>query len=138
MTTKIGKSAGLDEISSEKLKALGSDFVAILFKFFNQLYDEGALPKEMSKLVFLPLPKTTGTLRFEEHKTKSLMLHLTKILIKVLCRRNKPKIDNQLNTQDGLLRSDSETLFHTRNSVYPLKCMLMLHGNVERYIFVLG
>ena len=75
------------------------------------------MPDEMSKSVFIPLSKKSGTLLCEEHRTISLMSHLTKILLKVLMRRNKSKIEAELSDTQFGFRPDCGT----RNAVFTLK-----------------
>ena len=83
----------------------------------NQIYNQGVLPEEMCQSVFVPLPKKPGTLLCEEHRTISLMSHLTKVMLKVLGKRIKPKIETELNVSQFGFRSDCGT----RNAVFVLK-----------------
>ena len=87
--SKVGKATGLDNISCEMLKTLGQDGISVLCKLFNEVCNQGVLPEEMCQLVFVPLPKKPGTLLCEEHRTISLMSHLTKVLLKVLATHIK-------------------------------------------------
>ena len=99
------------------LKTLGQDGIGVLYKLFNQIYNQGVLPEEMSHSVFVSLPKKPGTLLCEEHRTISLMSHLTKVLLKVLGKRINPKIETELNVNHIGCRSD----YGTRNAVFVLK-----------------
>ena len=71
----------------------------------------------MCQSVFVPLPKKPGTLLCEEHGTISIMSHLTKVMLKVLGKRIKPKIETELNASQFGFRSDCGT----RNAVFVLK-----------------
>ena len=114
---KVGKATGPDNSSFEMLKTHGQDGVGVLCKIFNQIYNQGVLPKEMCRSVFIPLPKKPGTLLCEEHITIILMSHLTKVMLKVIGKRIKPKIDTELNVDQFGYRSDCGT----RNAGFVLK-----------------
>ena len=42
------------------LKYLGEDGVTILCEFLYEVYEKGKMPDEMTKLMFIPLPKKNG------------------------------------------------------------------------------
>ena len=115
--SKVGKAMGPDNIGCEILKTFGQNSVRVLCKLFNQTYNQGVLPEEMCQSVFVPLPKKPGTLLCEEHGNISLMSHLTKVLLKVLGKRIKPKIQTELNANQFGFRSD----YGTRNAAFVLK-----------------
>ena len=71
----------------------------------------------MCQSVFAPLPKKPGKFLCEEHRTISLMSHLTKVLLKLVGKRIKPEIETELNANQFGFRSD----FGTRNAVFVLK-----------------
>ena len=99
------------------LRTLGQDGVDVLCKLFNQICNQWVLPEEMCQSFFVPLPKKPGTLLCEEHRTISLMSHLTKVMLKVLGKRIKHKIETELNVSQFGFRSDCGT----RNAVFVLK-----------------
>ena len=115
--SKVGKAMGPDNISCEMLKALGQNGVGILCKLCNQINTQWVLPGEMCQSVFVPLPMKPGTLLCEEHRTISLMSHLTKVPLKVRGKRIKPKIETELNASKFGFRSDCGT----RNAAFVLK-----------------
>ena len=88
-------------------------FVNSLIKYTTK----GVLPGKMCQSVFAPLPKKTGKFLCEEHRTISLMSHLTKVLLKLVGKRIKPEIETELNANQFGFRSD----FGTRNAVFVLK-----------------
>ena len=73
---KVGKAAGLDNISCEMLRTLGQEGIGLLCTLFNQIYSQGILPEEMCQSVFVLLPKKPEILLYEVHRTISLMSHL--------------------------------------------------------------
>ncbi|GFS22699.1 craniofacial development protein 2-like [Elysia marginata] len=54
---KNGKAPGLDNISTEILKALGDFGIVKLPEIFNHIYDSGHLPEDLLQSVFITLPK---------------------------------------------------------------------------------
>ena len=78
------------------LRTLEQDGVGVLCKLFNQIYNQGVIPEEMCQSVFVPLPKKPGALLCEEHRTISLISHLTKVILKVLGKRIKPKVETEM------------------------------------------
>ena len=123
---KVGKATGPDNINCEMLKTLGQDGVGVLYKLFNQINNQGVLPEEMCQSVFVPLPKKLGTLLCEEHRSINLMSHLTKVLLKVLGKRIKPRRVTELNASQFGFRSDCGTknavLFYKTSVNDQLKC----------------
>ena len=74
---KVGKAMGIDEISTEGLKALVEENVDALTRFCNSIYNSGHIPTEMEKSIFIPLPKKPKTQTCTVYRTISLMSHVT-------------------------------------------------------------
>ena len=64
----------------------------MLTDFLNAIYDSGEIPSDLSKSIFIALPKKPGATECESHRTISLMSHITKILLKILMSRMRNKI----------------------------------------------
>ena len=111
---KVGKAKGSDNMSCEMFRTLGQDGLGVLSKLFNQIYNQGVIAEEMCQSVFVPLSKKPGKLLCEEHRTISLMSHLTKVIFKVLGKRIQPKIETELNASQFGLRRDCGA----RNAVF--------------------
>ena len=90
------KAAGPDNVPREVITALQETGVEEKTKLLNIIYETGKLPDDFTKSVFMALPKTPSTTECEQHRTISLMSHLTKLLLRVLmCRmrnNNRPEI----------------------------------------------
>ena len=54
---KNGKATGLDEISTEMLKALDDCNVTAITKLCNIIYNTGYIPTELEKSIFITIPK---------------------------------------------------------------------------------
>ena len=51
-----------------------------LTKFANKVYDAGKFPGELSRSIFIALPKVNGAIECDLHRTISVMSHVTKKL----------------------------------------------------------
>ena len=91
--TKNGKAPGPDNITIELLEALEEFGVDQIIKFLNKIYGTGQMPEDLSKSIFIALPKKAGAIECKLHRTISLMSHLTKILLTVIMNitRNKTR-----------------------------------------------
>ena len=59
------------------------------------------IPQDLSKSIFIALPKKPGTLECELHRTISLMSHITKVILRVIMM--KPEISQE---QCGFVKRD--------------------------------
>ena len=90
---KNGKATGPDDIPAEILKALDEENTDIITSLCNKIYNNGLIPSEMKQSVFITLPKKPKTQNCAEHRTISLMSHVTKLLLKIIQLRIVNKID---------------------------------------------
>ena len=90
---KNGKATGPDDIPAELLKALDGTNNEIMTILCNTIYNSGQSPSEMKQSIFAILPKMPKTENCAEHKTISLMSHVTKLLLKIVQQRMVDKID---------------------------------------------
>ena len=96
---KGNKARGPDGIVIEMIKALDDFGIEKLTIMANEIYDTGKIPQDLSKSIFIALPKKPGTIECELHRTISLMSHITKVILRVLTSNN----------------DESSTLHKTRN-----------------------
>ena len=54
------KAAGLDGVVIEMIEALGEYIVEKLTEIINKIYDDGKFPEDLSKSIFITLPKKPG------------------------------------------------------------------------------
>ena len=50
-------------------------------KLLNTIHAAGEIPTDLKKSVYIALPPKTGTVECEQHRTISLMSHLTKVML---------------------------------------------------------
>ena len=85
------KAPGPDDISSEMITALDEVGINTVTKLLNNLYDTGEIPADMKKSIYIAIPKKPGTTDCDQHRTISLMSHLTKVLLRILMKRMRIK-----------------------------------------------
>ena len=116
---KKGKAAGPDKITVDMIESL--DEFGILTDFLNAIYDSGEIPSDLSKSIFIVLPKKPGATECESHRTISLMSHITKILLKILMARMINKITPEIaEEQCGFVKDKG-----TRNAIYMLRTFML-------------
>ena len=86
------KAAGPDGVVIEMIEALEEYGVEKLTEIINKIYDDGKFPEDLSKSIFITLPKKPGAVDCEQHRTISLMSHVTKIILRVLLLRLRGRI----------------------------------------------
>jgi hypothetical protein len=59
---------------------------------FNDMYSTGYLPEDLKKSIYIPLPKKERAVDCKDHRTISLLSHVTKILTIIILKR----INNQI------------------------------------------
>ena len=86
------KAAGPDGVVIEMIEALEEYGVEKLTEIINKIYDDGKFPEDLSKSIFITLPKKPSAVNCEQHRTISLMSHVTKIILRVLLLRLRSRI----------------------------------------------
>ena len=83
-----GSIKALDDFGIEKLTIMA-----------NEIYDTGKIPQDLSKSIFIALPKKPGTIECELHRTIRPMSHITKVILRVIMMRvrrcTKPEINQE-------------------------------------------
>ena len=93
---KINKAAGPDGIFAEMIQSLNELGVHVMTKLINKIYDTGEIREDLTKSIFIALPKRSGATECELHRTISQMSHVTKILLKILMMRMKNRIRSKI------------------------------------------
>ncbi|CAF3582803.1 unnamed protein product [Rotaria socialis] len=129
---KTNKATGSDGISIEMIQCLDERGVDIMTKLINKIYDTGELPEDLTKSIFIALPKKPGATECELHRTISLMSHVTKILLKILMMRMKSKTGPEIaKEQYGFMPDKS-----TRNAIFFLRMIIERSIEVKHDIYL--
>lgn len=117
---KQNKSPGSDGISSEIVKALGEDGVAVLHDLCNAVWKTGEWPIEWTKSIFIPLHKKGSPLQCQNYRTISLIPHASKVLLRIIDRRLQKYLDRQIPAeQAGFVQGKGtrEQIFNIRQII---------------------
>ena len=99
---KTGKAPGTDGVLIEHLKALDDKKINVVVKICQEVYKSGVMPHDLTYAIFIKLPKKKNTLECSEHRTISLISHVTKVILKMILRRTEKVIDQKIEeTQSG-------------------------------------
>ena len=129
---KKGKAAGPDKITVEMIESLDEFGIDMLTDFLNAIYDTGEIPSDLSKSIFIALPKKPGATECESHRTISLMSHITKILLKILMARMRNKITPEIaEEQCGFVKDKG-----TRNAIYMLRTLTERAIEIQRDLYL--
>ena len=116
---KNNKAAGPDEIVAEMVSALDDFGIQKLTECLNEIYDTGVIPEELSKSIFIALPKKAGAIECELHRTISLMSHINKILLRIIMLRARSRIMPEIGEEQCGFVQDAGT----RNAISMLRTM---------------
>jgi len=93
---KCRKSPGIDEITTEVIKAGGKKMIDMLHKIFNLAWRAERTPQDFSKMIVSPIHKKGDKLMRENYRAISLLSIPGKIFLRVLMSRMKEKVDLKL------------------------------------------
>ncbi|XP_037794114.1 uncharacterized protein LOC119589587 [Penaeus monodon] len=127
---KRNKAAGPDKIVTEMIVPLEEFGIEKLTDVINEIYDSGEFPEELSKSIFIALPKKPGAIECELHRTISLMSQITKIILKVIMARARNKLRQEIgNEQCGFVEDSG-----TRNGIWMTLQRLEMDGKDIRML----
>lgn len=113
---KGGKATGTDGIPIEVIKNVGEIGVKEITRLIRNIYNTGKIPAEMNTSITVPIPKLPKTLKCNEHRTLSLLNHISKILLKIIHNRIYKKAEERIGkTQFGF-----RTGIGTREAIFSL------------------
>src|SRR5438552_17728198 len=85
---KRNKACGPDNIYAELLQATEEFSVDKITDIaFNDMYNSGNIPEDLSKSIFIALPKKPGATECELHRTVSLMSVVIKVILCILMQK---------------------------------------------------
>ena len=93
---KKNKAVGNDQIAFEMIGALGNFGLDKITDITNSVYESENVTNEMIESIFIALPKKPGTTNCKEHRTISLMRHVTNIILSAVLNRNNSTIREKL------------------------------------------
>ena len=116
---KRGKAAGEDGITIEMIRAMGDIAVDTITDIANRIYNSSRVTEQMCKSIFIKIPKVNGTLECGKHRTISIMSQITKIILRVITKRIRTKIRQQVaDEQFGFVEGKG-----TSNAIFSLRIL---------------
>ena len=129
---KNGKAAGPDNITKEMIDALEEFGISTVTKLLNNIYNSGSIPADMTKSIFIALPKTANANECESHRTISLMSHITKLLLRIIMMRVRNKILPEIaEEQCGFIEGKG-----TINAIYMLRAIIERALEVQKDLYL--
>ena len=129
---KQGKATGPDGVPAEAIVALEDLGITEITKLMNIIYDTGEIPVDMKKSISITLPKKPGTTDCEQHRTISLMSHLTKILLRIIMKRVRNKLSPEIAKSQFGFVSDSGT----RNAIFTLQTLMERSVEAQKDLYL--
>ena len=81
------KAPGPDGITPEMIKALDDFGIEIIRKLVNQVHDNGEIPENLFRSIFVMIPKKPGAIECELHRTISHLSHIIKLILRIITAR---------------------------------------------------
>jgi len=131
-TMKRNKAAGPDEVVTEMIVVLEDFGIEKLTEVLNEVYDSGQIPEDLSKSIFIALPKKTGAIECELHRTISLMSHVIKILLRILMMRARSKIKPEIGKEQFGFVKDAGT----KNAIFVLRILSERAIEMQKDLYV--
>ena len=114
-STGSGKAAGPDELPVELLKLGGDSVVEALHRIIKCVWTTGKWPEDWTQSTFVPLYKKGDPSVCANYRTISLISHASKVLLKVILGRIKPKAELELAEEQAGFRPGRGTHNHLCN-----------------------
>ena len=113
------------------IEALEDTGINKLESIMNKLYNTSTIPNSLPRSIFITLPKKAGNTKFELHRTISLMSHMTKLMLKVLMKRMKRPIRQEIaDVQCGFTEGKGTT-----NAIFIMCNLIEQNIEVQKDIF---
>ena len=129
---KRNKAAGPDGVVIEMIDALEEFGVEKLTDVINKIYEDGKFPEDLAQSIFIPIPKKQGAVDCEQHRTISLMSHITKIILRILLQRARSRITPEIGKQQFGFVKDAGT----RNAIFVLKIMTERAIEMQKDVYI--
>ena len=90
---KTRKSPGIDNLTSEVIKAGGDTMVDMLYKIYGVVWKDETTPKDFSKMIISPIHKKGDKLTRENYRAIALLSIPGKIFLHILLNRMRNRVD---------------------------------------------
>ena len=128
------KASGGDGIPAELFKILKDESVEILHSICQQIWDSQQWPQDWKRSVLIPIPKKDNAKECSKYHTVALILHASKVMLKILQARfqqyvNIELLDGQAGFRKGRGTRDqiANICWIVDSKGFPEKHVLLLH-----------
>ena len=129
---KTGKATGPDGLSIELIEALEEYGIEKVTTLLNEIYDTGQIAVDISRSIFIALPKKPGATDCELHQTISLMGHVTKLLLRIIMMRVRNKINPEIaEEQCGFVEGKGTT-----NAIFILRTLIERALEIQKDVYL--
>ena len=126
------KAEGCDGIPAEFLHPLLRKPLNQFIKLCKKIYKEGVWPSDFKRSVLVPLEKKRNATRCEDFRTISLILHATKVVLRIIKRRLETKVEEFLtNNQFGFRKKRG-----TREAIGVMRCLVERRIEFNKDLYV--
>ena len=115
---KTGKAAGVDEVTTEMIRAAGPIGLQWLYRLFRIIWKKKEVPEEWGKGLIIPIFKKGDRKECNNYRGITLIAHVAKIFERVLEGRLRRKIEEAMEEEQYGFRKDRSTfdlIFSLRN-----------------------
>ena len=96
------------------------------------MYNSGNIPEDLSKSIFIALPKKPGATEYELHRTISLMSVVIKVILRILMQRMRNKIRPEIDNTQCCFMNDTGT----RNAIFTLRNICEKTIEVNKHLYL--
>ena len=117
----MNKASGRDGIPAELFQILKDDAVKVLHSVFQQIWKTQQWPQDWKRSVFIPIPKKGNSKECSNYCTIALILHASKIMLKILQARLQQCVNHELPDVQAGFRKGRGTRDQTANIHWIIK-----------------
>ena len=92
----LNKASGGDGISAELFQILKDDAIKVLYSICQQIWKIHQWPQDWKRSVFISIPKKGNAKEFSNYHTTALILHASKVMLKILQARLQQYVNREL------------------------------------------
>ena len=126
------KSPGPDNINAELLQNMEGQGKKTLLSLLNKIYASGFIPEDFRRSIYVTIPKKPNATECKDYRTISLMPHVMALLLKIIQRRIRKKLEDEIaEEQFGFISGSG-----TRDGIFTLQtiCERAFEMQRERYL----
>ena len=133
----MNKASGGDGIPVEIFQNLKDDAVKVLHSICQQVWKTQQWPQDWKRSVFIPIPKKGNAKECSNYHTIVLILHASKVILKILQARLQQYVNRELPDVQAGFRKGRRTRDQIANILSIIKKARKLQKNIYFFFFYL-